>query len=131
MNEALSKKLLDDFPHLFRDQNTTSMQHGFECGDGWFDLVYKLSRDIEAAARESGLSPDSPEWPWCRQVKEKFGSLRFIVFAGDRPLGLDERISELRLAALNQSLQICEDCGKPGVLVTDHGMATLCPEHAR
>lgn len=130
MNEALSKKLLNDFPKLFRNPHETSMQRVFECGDGWFDLIYKLCQDIEAAARESGLSPDSPEWPLCRQVKEKMGSLRFIVFAVDGYPGLNERISELRLAALNQSLQICEYCGKPGEFVQDR-LATLCPEHAR
>jgi len=130
MNEALSKKLLDDFPELFRNRHETSMQRGFECGDGWFDLIYKLAQDIETVARESGLSPDSPEWPLCRQVKEKMGSLRFVVFAVDGLTGLNERISELRLAALNQSLQICEQCGRPGKLVRVR-MATLCLEHAR
>ena len=58
MNEALTKKLLDDFPRLFRNRHETSMQRGFECGNGWFDLIYQLSRDIESAARENGLSPD-------------------------------------------------------------------------
>lgn len=130
MNEALTKKLLDDFPWLYRNRNESSMQHGFVCGDGWFDLIYKLSQDIEAVARESGLSPDSPEWPLCRQVKEKLGSLRFVVFAVDERFGIYERISELRLAALNRSFQICEYCGQPGELITDGYIATLCPEHA-
>lgn len=108
MNVALSTKLLDDFPQLFRHRNETSMQRGFECGDGWFDLIYKLSEDIEAAARESGLNSDDPAWPLCRQVKEKFGSLRFVVFAVEGYPELSKRISDLRNAALNQSLQICE-----------------------
>lgn len=131
MNEELSKKLIDDFPKLFRNRHKSSMQRGFECGDGWFDLIYKLSQDIEAVARESGLSPDSPEWPLCRQVKEKMGSLRFIVFGIKGFSGIYERISELRLAALNRSLQICEYCGQPGDLFTDSYIATLCSEHAR
>lgn len=104
MNDTLSKKLLDDFPWLFRDRNATSMQRGFECGDGWFDLIYKLSQDIEAVAREGGLSPNSPEWPKCRQVKEKMGSLRFVVFAVDGFAQVNERVSELRVDALNRSL---------------------------
>jgi hypothetical protein len=130
MNIELSKKLLDDFPLLFRDRHETSMQRGFECGDGWFDLIYKISQDIEAVARESGLSPDSLEWPLCRQVKEKMGSLRFVVFAVDGLSGVNERISEIRHDALNQSLQICEYCGRPGELVQDR-MATLCQDHTR
>ncbi len=130
MNAVLSNKLLDDFPHLYRSPNESSMQHGFECGDGWFDLIYKLSQDIEAVAREGGLKPDSPDWPLCRQVKEKMGSLRFVVFAVDGLLEVNERINELRLAALNRSLQICEQCGQPGRLVSDGSIATLCTEHA-
>lgn len=130
MNLILIKKMLDDFPKLFRDRHATSMQRGFECGDGWFDLIYTLSRDIETVAREGGLCPDSPEWPLCRQVKEKMGSLHFIVFAVEGLAQVNERISELRVVALNRSLQICEQCGKPGELVTAGCIATLCPEHA-
>lgn len=131
MNDALSKKLFDDFPRLFRHRSESSMQRGFECGDGWFELIYKLSQDIEEAAREGGLKPDAPEWPMCRQVKEKMGALRFVVFSIDGFPEINERISELRLAALNRSLQVCEQCGQPGVLITEGYIATLCPEHAR
>lgn len=131
MNAVLSKKLLDDFPQLFRNPHESSMQRGFECGDGWFDLIHKLSQDIETAARKCGLPPDSPDWPLCRQVKEKMGSLRFVVFAVDGRAELNERISELRLAALNRSLQICEYCGQLGELVTDgciaHDVPKVCP----
>ncbi|MEQ1533773.1 MAG: hypothetical protein HOO97_11770 [Sideroxydans sp.] len=46
------------------------MQREFECGDGWFELIYQLSQDIETVARKNGLIPDSLEWPLCRQVNE-------------------------------------------------------------
>lgn len=116
MNEGLSKQLFDDFPYLFRNRHESSMQHGFECGDGWFDLIYALSREIEAVARENGLKPDSAEWPLCRQVKEKLGSLRFVVFAIDGHEEVSECINELRLAATNRSLQICEHPDKGAAL---------------
>jgi hypothetical protein len=92
------------------------MQDGFRCGDGWFDLIYKLSLDIEAMARKGGLNPDSPEWPWCRGAKEKFGSLRFHVFAVDEFRDVYERIGDLIQAASAKSLQVCEECGAPGIL---------------
>lgn len=129
MNDKLTKKLLGDFPRLYRNRHETSMQDEFRCGDGWFDLIYKLSQDIEARAREGGLNPDSPEWPWCRGVKEKFGSLRFRVFAVDEFRGVSERIGDLIQAASAQSLQVCEECGAPGALC-DGQLRTLCPEHA-
>ena len=114
MNEELTQKLFNDFPSLYRDRSKTALQHGIECGDGWFDLIYKLSKDIEAVARNSGLQPDSPNWPLCRQIKEKFGSLYFVVFAIDGFAEMSEKISELRTMALNQSLHVCEQCGQPG-----------------
>ncbi len=113
MNDALSQKLLNDFPMLFRDRHASSMQNGFVCGDGWFDLIHQLAQDIESVAREHGLSPDSAQWLRCRQVKEKLGSLRFVVFAVEGPSEMNERIGELRLAALNRSFDICGYCGQP------------------
>jgi hypothetical protein len=130
MNEELSNKLFDYFPRLFRNRDQSSMQRGFECSDGWFELIYQLSRDIETVARECGLTPDSPEWPRCRQVKEKLGSLRFVVFATGQHRAMYERISQLRLDALNQSVKTCECCGKSGELVTRHCISTLCLDHA-
>lgn len=129
MNDELTKRLLDDFPKLFRNRDKSSMQDGFRCGDGWFDLIYKLSQDIEAVAHKGGLNPDSPEWPWCRGVKEKLGSLRFRVFAVDELRDVYERINDLIQAASAQSLQVCEECGAPGALY-DGQLRTLCPEHA-
>lgn len=126
MNEALSKKLFDDFPRLYRDRHESSMQRGFECGDGWFDLIYKLSQDIEAAAHDAGLEPDSPDWPRCRQVKEKLGGIRFYVFNCS-----NERIRALIDSAYEQSCKTCEYCGKPGERATDGGKAAMCPEHAK
>jgi len=108
MNAELSKKLLDDFPMLFRNRHETALSRGFECGDGWFDLIHQLCRDIEAVAREGGVGPDSIDWPQCRQIKEKMGSLRFVVFAVQGQAEMNERISELRIIALKQSFSFCE-----------------------
>jgi len=129
MNKALSNKLLHDFPQLFRNRQDSSLQRGFECGDGWFDLIYKLSQDIETIAHESGLDPGSPEWPLCRQVKQKFGSLRFVVLRNANFPDMYELISKLRENALERSLQICEYCGKPADIVADGGRTIMCPEH--
>lgn len=131
MNEELSKKLLADFPRLFRTQGGATTHWEIECGDGWFDLIYRLSQDIEAVAREGGINPESPDWPLCRRVKEKLGSLHFVVFAVDGYPEISERIRELRLVAWHRSSQICEKCGQPGSLITEGCVATLCPTHIR
>lgn len=103
MNETLTNKIFEDFPRLFRNRHETSMQRGFECGDGWFDLAYKLSIDIEAVEREVGLDPELPEWPLCRQVKLKLGGLHFYVLNCPH-----ERVGEPIEAAYEQSCKTCE-----------------------
>ena len=73
MNKENTQKLLTDFPKLYEQYywspQETSMYRGFDCGDGWFDLIYQLSKKLSAI------------YPNVRavQVKEKFGGLRFYV----------------------------------------------------
>jgi hypothetical protein len=81
MNQTNTQKLFEAFPRLYRGRNLppskSSMLWGFECGDGWFDLVWNLSKAIEENARSEGLTPQSADWPEATQVKNKLGSLRF------------------------------------------------------
>jgi hypothetical protein len=109
MNDTLSNRLLIDFPVLFRECGETSMQRGFQCGDGWFELIHQLCQDIESVAREHGLKPHDSAWPQCREVKSKLGALRFVVFAVKDHDEMNERIGELRTAAFNRSYQIPEN----------------------
>jgi hypothetical protein len=133
MNEDNSKKLYADFPRLYREAIAKErMSYGFECSDGWFNLLYKLSTDIEAEAKKIGLHPNSAEWPLALQVKEKFGTLKFYLRMekGDnelkpenagpilsfRPMPDIKSIRELIQMAENSSAKICEQCGQPGTL---------------
>ena len=36
----------------------------FECGGGWFDLVWQVSTEIEAAARLEGIPKTTEAWPF-------------------------------------------------------------------
>lgn len=118
MNEANTQKLYQEFPRLYRDAHaemkTTAMCWGFECGDGWFRLIYDLSAAIEAEASKLGLDPDSEAWPKAAQVKEKFGTLRFYL------RGHTDSIHELIKQAEEKSEHTCEKCGLSGTLRT-HG----------
>lgn len=58
------------------------MGRGFECGDGWFRLVWHLSIAIEDEAAKAGIDDRSDRWPKATQVKEKLGSLRFRLRNG-------------------------------------------------
>lgn len=50
------------------------MAIGFDCCNGWFDLIWMLSLQIEEAARQAELNPHSKAWPEVMRVKEKFGT---------------------------------------------------------
>ena len=59
-----------------------------------------------------------------RQVKEKFGTLRFYYYGGD------EYISGLVDMAEGMSARTCEECGAPGAIRTGGWIKTLCDKHA-
>lgn len=130
MNEENALKLYAAFPYLYRDQR------GFAIGDGWFNLVFDLSKSIEAEARKLGLKPTSPDWPLVLIVKENLGVLYFSIstsprsddLTGLRPLQLTESIRKLIADAETKSSSICEDCGQPGKLMDDDYFtkSTLC-----
>jgi len=119
MKEDLEERLFSRFPSFFRYRSNlraSLMGFGFECGDGWFDLIWKLCEDIERAVPPEGFN--------VAQVKEKYGGLRF--YAGP----CSEEVFNLISEAEDKSYSICEICGAPGKLRDDRGwILTLCDKH--
>lgn len=113
MNEENSKYLVETFPNLYQgcslSPRESNMPFGWECGDGWFELLKELSEKLE------------PEGVIASQVKEKFGSLRFYLMGG-----ATEEVWDLIDAAESKSLEICEVCGQPGTLRGKGWVRTLC-----
>lgn len=124
MRKELDDLLCQHYPDLFRDRHLDAsescMAKGFECGDGWFDLIDTLCHLIASKVKEGSMPPVV-----VRQVKEKFGSLRFYFRGGN------EETYELRRAAEEQSARTCELCGKPGEISSaTRSICCLCPGHA-
>lgn len=63
MTPELDKKLVKRFPVLYQDRNSpmtqTCMCWGFDCGDGWFEILWQLSLAIE---EELGYSWLQSQW---------------------------------------------------------------------
>ncbi|TPG50759.1 hypothetical protein EAH75_04835 [Rhodanobacter glycinis] len=97
-----------------QDSPTLIALWGFECGDGWTDLIHRLSQAISTHIESIGLDIVAT------QVKEKFGTLRFYVDGGD------EEVFRLIDAAEQESATICELCGAPGALVMKGWCSTRC-----
>jgi len=66
MNPELEQKFFDRFKffHPEKSPKETLMCFGFECSDGWFQLIWDLCEDLEK------IVPEDFE---VIQVKEKFG----------------------------------------------------------
>lgn len=123
MNLENSQKLTNDFPQLYRGVNDSIeeslMPFGFECGDGWFDLIYKLSKKIHEIANEKGLVGEN--YPKVFQVKSKCGGLRYYIDP------VPDEMFDIIEDAEHKSTMICESCGKPGEQITHHGWVyTTC-----
>ena len=58
-----------------------------------------------------------------RQVKEKFGTLRFYYDGGD------DKIDGMVRMAESMSAVICEQCGAPGTVGGSRWISTLCETH--
>jgi hypothetical protein len=117
MSPELTKKLLDKYPTLYNQQHFW----GFECGDGWYNIIDHLSSAITTYT-----NPKS-EFPvfdiFVSQVKEKFGGLRFYAD------NTDKVIDGMIWLAEHMSENTCETCGNRGEMRGGSWLVTLCDKH--
>jgi len=77
MRKELDEKLCKEFPEIFAQRNLptnqTCMCWGFDCGDGWYDILYRLCHQLQSLHTLYGYQVSAT------QVKEKFGTLRFYT----------------------------------------------------
>ncbi|ADG18186.1 conserved hypothetical protein [Paraburkholderia atlantica] len=90
---------------------------GFECGDGWYDLLNALCLNLQHATKRGASQVVAI------QVKEKFGGLCFYAN------GLDAEQAGMIELAETMSKQLCEVCGNRGKTIRIVGIKTRCPEH--
>ncbi len=143
MDKALDDKLVADFPKIFRDRNKTAdltcMAWGFECGDGWYNLIHDLCETIQ-----NRIDSSSIHFPQiiAGQVKEKFGSLRFYYSLDYGKLTEEEKdevgyyheneIEGMISFAEHLSAHICETCGARGEIRYKQGWYyCACEKHSK
>lgn len=89
---------------------------GFECDDGWFELIEELMREIEKIDKEKIAN--------ICQVKEKFGGLNFRLDTSN------EEISKIVRDYESRSYKVCEVCGAQGERCkAGHWYKTVCENH--
>lgn len=127
LNPELTEKLYKDFPQLYRgrykSKYESAMYWGFECGDGWYQLLYDLSQEL------SNYLAANPTLDFeVVQVKSKLGILHFR-------LNYRDAATEKIIALARQRASVtCELTGKPGQLCVNAKSnipaMVLCPEIA-
>lgn len=91
---------------------------GFECDDGWFNLLDELMSKIKEVDKNRVVT--------IRQIKEKLGGLRF--YTGNSINEVEDIINEYQ----EKSFSICEVCGKTGELCeANKWYKTVCKEHRK
>lgn len=124
MRQELDDTLCKKYPQIFADRiktpQETLMCFGFECGDGWYDIIDTLCYHIQRHVDSKKLPPVA-----AMQVKEKFGTLRFYTSGGD------STIDSLISMAGDLSAKTCETCGNKGKLYMNGWWYTACDEHTR
>lgn len=127
MRDELDKQLCEKYPKIFADRykpaHETAMCWGFECGDGWYDLIDTLCAEIQWHL-DKNAKPDTPQFV-AMQVKEKFGGLRFYGHGGD------EKIRAFIWFAESMSNKICETCGAPGKRRGSGWVYVACDTHTK
>lgn len=108
--------LRERYRHLFRDPNLREIA----CLPGWLSLLDALCQTLQTHLDSHRQVPQVV----VRQIKEKYGSLKFIFDGGD-----DFCRGSVALAE-QLSLVTCEQCGAPGELIGTRWFSVRCPDHA-
>jgi hypothetical protein len=128
MSPELDKQLCENYPKMMvnrnKDMQETAMCWGFDCGDGWFNILNQLMGNIQHHIDWKNRKEEVVAQVTLDQVKEKFGTLRFYYTGGDDVIDGMVRMAEA------MSGVTCETCGVPGKRRGGGWVTTLCTEHA-
>jgi len=93
---------------------------GFECGDGWFNILNQLMGNIQHHIDWKNRNGEVVPQVVLDQVKEKFGTLRFYYTGGD------DYVRGMVTMAEAMSGTTCESCGNPGERTGNSWIKTIC-----
>lgn len=165
MRKELDEALVAKYPHIFKnrfgDPRETLMCFGFECGDGWYNIIdvlcglltyeYRQKKDSYDFAKEC-LEKRGGKFPWggdkvvtAEEVEQKRLAMEEEAEKIPVAIQVKEKFGGLRFYtggatkehynymtfAESMSYRTCEMCGAPGKRYTDGWHMTLCETHAK
>lgn len=120
MNRENTKRLFTEFPELF---DRDLLPCGYECQDGWFDLLYELAGRISSYRKQ--CSEDL--YLEVIRVRQCLGRLQFTLRGGD------SRVRKMIEEAEHRSTRICELDGETAIglfVCAPHWYRHLCTKCA-
>jgi hypothetical protein len=160
MRKELDEALCAKYPLIFRDRHenmqVTAMCWGFECGDGWYNIIdilcglltsdYRQAKSRYEHLLETGagnvlygtktVTQEAIDEA-CIKMNEEASKVPVAVQVKEKFGGLrfyvngatDKHWSYINFAE-SMSYRTCEECGAPGKTYTDGWHTTLCDVHA-
>jgi hypothetical protein len=124
MKQELDKLLCEKYPKMMVNRNKnmqeTCMCWGFECGDGWYNILDQLMGNIQHHIDWKNRQGEVVAQVTLDQIKEKFGTLRFYYTGGD------DTISGMVRMAESMSGVTCEECSAPAKTHGPGWIRTIC-----
>ncbi len=161
MRKELDEALCAKYPQIFKDRRgdprQTLMCFGFECGDGWYNIIDTLCGLMTSEYHHRKESYEfakktldtGGKTPWGKDVTaEEVEEKKLAMEEAEKQIPVAVQIKEkfggLRFYtgpateqhrnyitfAESMSYRTCEECGAPGKRYTDGWHRTLCDIHA-
>ena len=115
MDSQKTNELYERFSHLYRERlaplESSKMGWGFQCDDGWYNIIHKMSKRIAA------ISSDDEFAPAITEVSRNEDGTLYV-----EARNLSPPVADLIEAAKEQSRITCESCGySPAFLRSKEG----------
>ena len=115
MDSHKTNELYEKFPPLYRERTapleSSKMAWGFQCENGWYKIIYEMSKKIEKISKEGEFAPAIAE-----VSRHEDGTLYVAVSNITPP------VADIVTSATEQSRLTCEFCAyTPAFLRTTNG----------
>ena len=115
MDSHKTNELYEKFPHLYRERTapleSSEMGWGFQCENGWYKIIYEMSKKIDKISKEGEFAPAIAE-----VSRHEDGTLYVAVSNITPP------VADIVTSATEQSRLTCEFCAyTPAFLRTTNG----------
>lgn len=115
MDSHKTNELYEKFPHLYRERTapleSSKMAWGFQCENGWYKIIYEMSKKIDKISKEGEFAPAIAE-----VSRHEDGTLYVAVSNITPP------VADIVTSATEQSRLTCEFCAyTPAFLRTTNG----------